>query len=94
VDFMRVFLNQLLSFGKSLGLEAVVRVQFHRRLDPELGLALGVLHMHVRPRLLAREEVEAKPRSKLQKRVGRLADEDMIRLNRAVLVFLGLAGRP
>src|SRR5262245_9359499 len=32
-------------------------------------------------------------RSKLQKRLGRLADEDMIRLNRAVLVFLGLAGR-
>jgi mRNA interferase MazF len=32
-------------------------------------------------------------RSKLHKRVGKLADEDMIRLNRAVLVFLGLAGR-
>jgi mRNA interferase MazF len=31
-------------------------------------------------------------RSKLQKRVGRLSEEDMIRLNRAVLVFLGLAG--
>jgi mRNA interferase MazF len=31
-------------------------------------------------------------KSKLQKRIGKLADEDMIRLNRAVLVFLGLAG--
>jgi mRNA interferase MazF len=30
---------------------------------------------------------------KLQKRVGRLAEEDMVRVNRAVLVFLGLAGR-
>jgi mRNA interferase MazF len=32
-------------------------------------------------------------RSKLHERVGKLADEDMIRLNRAVLVFLGLTGR-
>jgi mRNA interferase MazF len=32
-------------------------------------------------------------KSKLQQRVGKLADEDMIRLNRGVLVFLGLAGR-
>jgi hypothetical protein len=48
-----VFFNQLLSFCESLGLEAVVRMQFHSRLDPELGLTLGVLHMHVGPRLLA-----------------------------------------
>lgn len=33
-------------------------------------------------------------KSKLQQRVGELAEEDVIRLNRAVLVFLGLAGRP
>lgn len=33
-------------------------------------------------------------RAKLQKRVGTLADDDVIRLNRAVVVFLGLAGRP
>ena len=32
-------------------------------------------------------------KSTLQKRVGKLAEEDMIRVNRAVLVFLGLAGR-
>lgn len=32
------------------------------------------------------------PRSKLGARVGRLSDEDMIRLARAVVVFLGLAG--
>ena len=30
-------------------------------------------------------------RSKLRTRVGRLADEDVLRLNRAILVFLGLA---
>ena len=34
------------------------------------------------------------PRSKLGERVGRLDDEDMIRLGRAILVFLGLAGPP
>ncbi len=31
-------------------------------------------------------------RSRLRDRIGRLSDEDLIRLNRAVLVFLGLAG--
>jgi mRNA interferase MazF len=32
------------------------------------------------------------PRSKLGIQVGRLREEDMIRLGRAILVFLGLAG--
>jgi len=32
------------------------------------------------------------PRSKLGTHVGRLSDEEMVRLGRAVLVFLGLAG--
>ncbi len=32
------------------------------------------------------------PRSKLGQQVGRLSDEDMVRLGRALLVFLGLAG--
>jgi mRNA interferase MazF len=32
------------------------------------------------------------PRSKLGEQIGRLADEDMVRLGRAVVVFLGLAG--
>ncbi len=31
-------------------------------------------------------------RGKLGTRIGRLEDEDLVRLNRAVLVFLGLAG--
>jgi mRNA interferase MazF len=38
------------------------------------------------------DKITTVARSKLQTRVGRLGDEDMIRLNRAVLVFLGLAG--
>ncbi len=40
------------------------------------------------------DKITTVARTKLQKRVGRLAAEDMIRVNRAVLVFLGLAGRP
>ena len=32
------------------------------------------------------------PRSKLGEHVGRLNDEDMVRLGRAIMVFLGLAG--
>jgi mRNA interferase MazF len=42
---------------------------------------------------LMADKITTVARSKLQKRVGKLADEDVIRLNRVVLVFLGLAGR-
>jgi mRNA interferase MazF len=38
------------------------------------------------------DKITTVPRSKLGGRVGRLGDEDMIRLGRAVLVFFGLAG--
>jgi mRNA interferase MazF len=38
------------------------------------------------------DKVTTVPRSKLGERVGRLADEDMVRLGRAVVVFFGLAG--
>lgn len=31
-------------------------------------------------------------RKKLESRVGRLSDEDIVRMKRAVVVFLGLAG--
>jgi mRNA interferase MazF len=41
---------------------------------------------------LMTDKITTVARSKLQKRVGTLADEDLIRLNRVVLVFLGLAG--
>ncbi|MGH9201615.1 MAG: type II toxin-antitoxin system PemK/MazF family toxin [Vicinamibacterales bacterium] len=39
------------------------------------------------------DKITTVAKSKLKQRVGRLAEEDMIRVNRAVLVFLGLAGR-
>src|SRR5216684_2864767 len=32
------------------------------------------------------------PKAKIGARIGRLGDEDIVRLNRAVLVFLGMAG--
>ncbi|MGH9177675.1 MAG: type II toxin-antitoxin system PemK/MazF family toxin [Acidimicrobiales bacterium] len=38
------------------------------------------------------DKVTTIPRSRLGDRIGRLADDDMVRLSRAVLVFLGLAG--
>jgi mRNA interferase MazF len=34
------------------------------------------------------------PKEKLGERVGQLADQDIVRLNQAILVFLGLAGSP
>jgi mRNA interferase MazF len=37
------------------------------------------------------DKITTVPKSKMGARVGRLADEDMVRLNRAVLVFLGIA---
>ncbi|MBU1226502.1 MAG: type II toxin-antitoxin system PemK/MazF family toxin [Actinobacteria bacterium] len=38
------------------------------------------------------DKVTTVPRAKLGEQVGRLADEDMIRLGRAIVVFFGLAG--
>jgi mRNA interferase MazF len=38
------------------------------------------------------DKVTTIPRSKLGERVGQLSDDDIIRLSRALVVFLGLAG--
>lgn len=38
-----------------------MHVQFDSWLDPEFGLTLRMLHMHMGPRLLTREEVEPEP---------------------------------
>jgi mRNA interferase MazF len=38
------------------------------------------------------DKITSVPRSKLGERVGRLAEEDIVRLGRAIVVFLGLAG--
>jgi mRNA interferase MazF len=37
------------------------------------------------------DKITTVPKAKIGSRVGRLADEDMVRLNRAVLVLLGIA---
>jgi len=37
------------------------------------------------------DKITTVPKTKIRARVGRLTDEDMVRLNRAVLVFLGIA---
>lgn len=38
------------------------------------------------------DKITTVPRSKLGERIGRLGDDDIVRLGRAVLVFFGLAG--
>ena len=40
------------------------------------------------------DKITTVPRLTLGRLLGRLADEDMVRLNRAVLVFLGIAAPP
>ena len=40
------------------------------------------------------DRITTVPKTKVGARVGRLDDEDILRLNRAVLVFLGLAVSP
>ncbi len=47
--------------------------------------------LRVASRLMT-DKIMTVPKSKVGAQVGRLDDEDMLRLNRAVLVFLGLAG--
>lgn len=38
------------------------------------------------------DKVTTVPRAKLGQHIGRLSDEEMVRLGRAILVFFGLAG--
>jgi mRNA interferase MazF len=47
--------------------------------------------LRVESRLMV-DKITTVPKSKVGARVGRLDDEDLARLNRAILVFLGLAG--
>lgn len=46
------------------------------------------------PRRLMVDKITTVPKSKVGIRVGRLDDEDIVGLNQAVLLFLGLAGSP
>ena len=38
------------------------------------------------------DKITTVPRAKLGTKVGRLGDDDMVRLGRAVVVFMGVAG--
>jgi mRNA interferase MazF len=38
------------------------------------------------------DKVTTVPRSKLGERIGKLSDEELVRLGRAIMVFFGLAG--
>jgi len=38
------------------------------------------------------DKITTIPKTKLGARIGRLADKDMVRLNRAMMIFLGLGG--
>jgi mRNA interferase MazF len=38
------------------------------------------------------DKITPVPKSKLGRHLGQLADEDILRMNRAIVVFLGLAG--
>jgi mRNA interferase MazF len=40
------------------------------------------------------DKITTVPKTKVGRRIGRLDDQDVVRLNRAVLVFLGLATPP
>jgi mRNA interferase MazF len=46
--------------------------------------------LRARCRLMV-DKITTVPKSRIGVRAGRLSDEDMVRLNRAVLVFLGIA---
>lgn len=47
--------------------------------------------LRLRCRLMV-DKITTVPKTKIGTQIGRLDDEDIVRLNRAVLVFLGLAG--
>jgi len=47
--------------------------------------------LRARCRLMV-DKITTIPKTKIGSRIGRLDDEDIVRLNQAILVFLGLAG--
>lgn len=59
---------------------------FRLRVEPDEQNGLSA------PCSLMVDKVTTVPRSKLGERIGRLSDEQMIALDRSMLVFLGLAG--
>lgn len=58
------------------------------RIPIEPGAATGI----EQPSQIMVDKVTTMPRAGVRDHLGRLADIDLVRLNRALLVFLGLAG--
>ena len=58
---------------------------FRLRVEVDEGTGLGM------PSSLMADKLTTVPRAKLGERIGRLGDEDVLRLNQAMVVFLGLA---
>jgi len=46
------------------------------------------------PSNLMVDKIATVPKVRMGKRIGRIDDDDMVRLNRAIIVFLGLAASP
>jgi mRNA interferase MazF len=57
------------------------------RIDVEVTAATGI----EQPSKIMIDKITTMPRANVRDRLGRLADADLIRLDRALLVFLGLA---
>jgi mRNA interferase MazF len=57
------------------------------RIPVDAGEATGI----AQPSRLMVDKITTVPRAKLGERIGRLSDDDMARLARSVIVFLGLA---
>ncbi|MGH3928996.1 MAG: type II toxin-antitoxin system PemK/MazF family toxin [Pseudonocardiaceae bacterium] len=61
---------------------------------PLLRLPIGADPMNGlrQPSSLMVDKITTMPRSKMGEKIGRLSDEDMVALGRAIVVFLGVAG--
>lgn len=46
------------------------------------------------PSRLMVDKITTVSKARIGRQIGRLADEDLVRLNRAMIVFLGMAARP
>jgi mRNA interferase MazF len=60
---------------------------FRLPIEPEAGNGLAA------PSRLMVDKIATVARGNLGHRIGHLADTDMLRLNRAIVIFLGLGGR-
>ena len=70
-DFIQMLLNQFCRLVQARGIEPIVG-----RFEPELRLAVGMVHVYMHARLFAREEIETKPADAKDRRIH------VVRINR------------